>query len=98
MLIPTKKKVIANLRVMDFTEEFDKVKIDETWIRLPRALSRDIKNAIQDLGKKIEKDDLFFRLFFKSSAYSETVFNTPFYYALKETGYALEERKTHLFR
>lgn len=97
LLIPTKKKVIANLHITDFTEDFDRVRIDGIWIKLPRALSRDIKFAVQALGKNVEKDDLFFSLFFKSNAYSETVFNTPFYYALKETGYILEERKNPSF-
>ena len=40
---------------------------------------------------------MFFALFFQGNSYSETVFNTPFYYALKEIGYILEDRKKPSF-
>lgn len=93
LLIPCKKKIIVGLKVSDFTEEFDKVKVNGVWVKLPRALSKDIQEEIDKIEKKIEKNDLFFRLFFKSNSYSETVFNTPFYYALRENG--LTDEKKH---
>lgn len=97
LLVPAKKKVIANLLVSDFSDEFDKVKINGVCIKLPRALSNDIKNAIAKLNREIDKQELFFALFFQSHSYAETVFNTPFYYALKETGYELGKRKKPSF-
>lgn len=83
--------------VSDFSDEFDKVKINGVCIKLPRALSNDIKNAIAKLNREIDKQELFFALFFQSHSYAETVFNTPFYYALKETGYELGKRKKTSF-
>lgn len=98
LLVPAKIKVISNLKISDFTEDFERVKINGIWIKLPRALRRDIKDAISKLnGVKIEPDKLFFALFFNSSAYTETVFNAPLYYALKETGYSMENTKTASF-
>ena len=63
LLVPAKKKVIANLRVLDFSDEFDKVKINDIYIKLPRALSNDIKNAIEKLNREVDKQELFFSLF-----------------------------------
>ncbi len=97
LLIPAKKKVIANLKVCDFSDKFDKVEVNGIVIKLPRALSNDIKNAITKLNRAINKQELFFSLFFQSNSYAETVFNTPFYYALKETGYTLGKRKKASF-
>lgn len=97
LLVPAKKKVIANLRVSDFSDEFDKVKINDIYIKLPRALSNDIKNAIEKLNREVDKQELFFSLFFQGHSYAETVFNTPFYYALKETGYPLGKREKPSF-
>lgn len=66
LLVPAKKKVIANLRVSDFSDEFDKVKINDIYIKLPRALSNDIKNAIEKLNREVDKQELFFLCFSRS--------------------------------
>lgn len=92
LLVPTKRKVIANLKVSDFSEKFDTLTVNGLDIRLPRALNQDIRNKIENMSCNIHKDSLFFELFC-GSKYSENVFNTPFYYALKETGYAVEKGK-----
>ncbi len=92
LLVPTKRKVISNLRVKDFSEDFKSVIVNGCEIKLPRALSTDIKNELKQLGKKIQKEDLFFELFC-GCKYTENVFNTPFYYALKEIGYNVPNDK-----
>lgn len=92
LLAPTKRKIIAGLRVSDFSEYFDAVTVNGFGIKLPRALSWDIKNELMQIDRAIKKDDFFFELFC-GCKYSENVFNTPFYYALKETGYEVPEDK-----
>ncbi len=61
-------------------------------IKLPRALSQDIKRELEKISREICEENLFFELFC-SCKYSENVFNTPFYYALRETGYDVPEDK-----
>ncbi len=92
LLIPTKRKVIAGLRVGDFSEDFDVVTVNDICIKLPRALSLDIKNELDKIKQIVKKEDLFFELFC-GCKYSENVFNTPFYYALKEIGYEVPKEK-----
>lgn len=92
LLVPAKRKVISSLKVGDFSEEFDTVNVNGFEIKLPRALSMDIKTELAKIGRDIQKDDLFFELFC-GCKYSENVFNTPFYYALKEIGYDVPKDK-----
>lgn len=92
LLAPTKRKVISNLKVSDFSEGFEAVTVNGLEIKLPRALSVDIKSELAQIGRNIRKDDLFFELFC-GCKYSENVFNTPFYYALKEIGYDVPKDK-----
>lgn len=92
LLVPAKRKVIAGLKVSDFSEDFDIVTVNGISIRLPRALSLDIKNEIKHVSRIIKKDDFFFELFC-GCKYSENVFNTPFYHALKEIGYEVPKEK-----
>lgn len=92
LLAPTKRKVIASLKVGDFSEGFDSVTVNGFEIKLPRALSLDIKNELAQINRDIQKNDLFFELFC-GCKYSENVFNTPFYYALKEIGYDVPKDK-----
>ena len=92
LLIPAKRKIIANLKIGDFTEEFDSVKINGFDIKLPRALSQDIQTEIKKSGRELMKDDLFFEVFCQCK-YSDNVFNTPFYHALKEIGYDVPKDK-----
>lgn len=92
LLAPTKRKVIANLKIGDFSEEFDSVTINGFDIKLPRALCQDIKNEFIHSGRDVKKDDFFFETFCNCK-YTENVFNTPFYYALKETGYDVPKEK-----
>lgn len=97
LLIPAKKKVISNLKVGDFSDNFDSIKVNGITVKLPRALTNDIIGEISKLDREISKDDIFLKLFFNSGAYIETVFNTPFYYALKESGYDVSECKSASF-
>lgn len=92
LLAPTKRKVIASLKVGDFSEGVDYVTINGFEIKLLRALSLDIKNELEQINKNIQKEDLFFELFC-GCKYSENIFNTPFYYALKEIGYDVPKDK-----
>lgn len=92
LLAPTKRKIIAGLKVNDFSDDFDVVTVNGSSIKLPRALSMDIKNELMQIDRVIKKDDFFFELFC-SCKYSENVFNTPFYYALKEIGYEVPKEK-----
>jgi len=92
LLVPAKRKVIAGLKVSDFSEDFDIVTVNGISIRLPRALSLDIKNELNQMSQIIKKDDFFFELFC-GCKYSENVFNTPFYHALKEIGYEVPKEK-----
>lgn len=92
LLAPTKRKIIARLKVSDFSEDFDVVTVNGINIRLPRALSLDIKNEISQIDRIIKKENFFFELFC-GCKYSENVFNTPFYYALKEIGYEVPKEK-----
>lgn len=91
LLAPAKRKVIANLKVGDFSENFSTVRINGNNIKLPRALSVDIQKEI--VSKEFTKDNLFFELFFNSGSYTDNVFNAPFYYALKEIGYNPPKKK-----
>ena len=92
LLAPTKRKIIAGLKVCDFSEDFDSVTVNGISIKLPRALSLDIKNELNQMERIIKKEDFFFELFC-GCKYSENVFNTPFYYALKEIGYEVSKEK-----
>ena len=92
LLVPTKRKVIAGLRICDFSEDFDSVNVNGISIKLPRALSLDIKNELKQMDRVVKKEDFFFEVFC-GCKYSENVFNTPFYYALKETGYEVSKEK-----
>lgn len=75
LLAPTKRKVIASLKVGDFSEGYNSVTVNGFEIKLPRALSLDIKNELAQINRDIQKDDLFFKLFF-GCKYSENLFNT----------------------
>jgi len=92
LLVPVKRKILANLKVGDFSDNFDRVFINDFEIKLPRALSEDIIKEIKRLNRNVMKEDYFFGLFC-GCKYSENVFNTPFYYALKEIGYEVEKGK-----
>ena len=92
LLVPAKRKVIANLKVKDFSDNFELLYSNGIKIKLPRALSQDIKRELKKIDKEICGEDLFFELFC-SCKYSENVFNTPLYYALRETGYDVPEDK-----
>ena len=97
LLVPTKRQVISNLKVSDFSENFSIVKINDFSIKLPRALSLDIRREISKANKNISESSLFFEIFFNSKKYNENVFNTPFYYALKQIGYDLPTNKSPSF-
>lgn len=92
LLVPAKRKVIANLKVKDFSDNFELLYNNGIKIKLPRALSQDIKRELEKIDKEICGEDLFFELFC-SCKYSENVFNTPLYYALRETGYDVPKDK-----
>ena len=92
LLVPAKRKVIANLKVKDFSDDFELLYHNGIKIKLPRALSQDIKRELEKISREICEENLFFELFC-SCKYSENVFNTPFYYALRETGYDVPEDK-----
>ena len=92
LLVPAKRKVIANLKVKDFSDDFELLYHNGIKIKLPRALSQDIKRELEKINREICEENLFFELFC-SCKYSEYVFNTPFYYALRETGYDVPEDK-----
>jgi len=92
LLVPVKRKVLANLKVGDFSDNFDRIFINGFDIKLPRALTNDILDEMRMLNREIKKDSLFFELFC-GCKYSENIFNTPFYYALKEIGYEVDKGK-----
>lgn len=92
LLVPTKRKVIAGLKISDFSENFDAVTVNDFNIKFPRALAQDIRNELKQSNRVIKQDDFFFELFC-GCKYSENVFNTPFYYALKEIGYEVSKEK-----
>lgn len=92
LLVPAKRKVIANLKVKDFSNNFELLYNNSIKIKLPCALSQDIKRELEKIDKEICGEDLFFELFC-SCKYSENVFNTPLNYALRETGYDVPEDK-----
>ena len=77
---------------MEFSNNFELLYNNSIKIKLPRALSQDIKRELEKIDKEICGEDLFFELFC-SCKYSENVFNTPLYYALRETGYDVPEDK-----
>lgn len=87
LLAPAKRKVIANLKISDFSENFKSVTVNNVVVKLPRALSNSICDELEKIGYILNADDLFFSIFFRGDSYSDTVFNPPFYYALKEIGY-----------
>ena len=72
----------------DQIKEFELLYSNGIKIKLPRALSQDIKRELEKIDKEICGEDLFFELFC-SCKYSENVFNT----ALRETGYDVPEDK-----
>lgn len=92
LLVPTKKKIISNLTVGDFSDDFDSVCINGINIKLPRAFSQDIRREIQATNKVVTKDSLFFELLCNGK-YSSTVFNAAFCHALRQTGYDIPRDK-----
>lgn len=97
LLVPAKRHILAYLKVKDFGEKFDHVKINGLAILLTRALSMDIQREIIKTGKNYDKEDYFFSIFYSGKSYSENVINVPFYYALKEVGYDVSNQKNRTF-
>ena len=62
-MAPTKRKVIASLKVGDFSEGFDYVTINGFEIKLLRALSLDIKNELEQINKIFKKKTYFSNCF-----------------------------------
>ena len=93
LLAPAKRNVIANLKISDFSERFKTVTVNDVIVKLPRALSNSICDALQEAKYSPKNDDLFFALFFSGASYNDNVFNTPFYYALREIGCISSKKK-----
>lgn len=92
LLVPAKRGIIANLKFGDFSDNFNELKINGFTIKLPRALSDDIKTEITRRKVTTCSDGLFFEALCDCQ-YSENCFNTPFYYAMKELGFTPKKKK-----
>lgn len=60
LLVPAKRKVIANLKVKDFSDDFELLYHNGIKIKLPRALSQDIKRELEKISREICEENLFF--------------------------------------
>ena len=92
LLIPAKRGVIATLKFEDFSDKFDKLRINGFDIRIPRALSEDIRSEMTKRNVTKMDNMLFFEALCDCQ-YSENGFNTPFYYAMKEIGTITKRKK-----
>lgn len=91
LLIPVKREVMANLKLEDFGEDFRYVSINGMKIKLPSALSRDMRLMLGELNLDASKDTLIFEYLYNKNEYSNGVFNRPMYLILEEIGYELDK-------
>lgn len=101
LLAPTKRSVIAGLRLKDFDKEFRSVTINHVQIKITRALSKDIKTALEKkevvLGRKCDKEDYIFAYLApterKLDKLPDNIFNRPMYLALKDIDFDVPNSK-----
>lgn len=62
-MVPAKRKVIANLKVKDFSDDFELLYHNGIKIKLPRALSQDIKRELEKISREICEENLFLNCF-----------------------------------
>ena len=92
LIAPAKRKVIGQIKMNDFEENFKILNINKIRINIPCGLSRDIIQAIQYAedrnGKQVEKADRIFEFIYRyKGKFTDESLNTWFLNLLQDIGY-----------
>ena len=92
LIAPAKRKVIGQIKMNDFEENFKILNINKIRINIPCGLSRDIIQAIQYAedrnGKQVEKADRIFEFIYRyRGKFTDESLNTWFLNLLQDIGY-----------